>query len=136
MEPADIWPSLRVLYGLSLDLFTETRQAEAQIKSMLTLAATESDSGASAAASWNDLVLEASSGMTSGRSLRCQDLPAATLARHRAIATDDRRVLQVVAEHIAPALRFIRSFIQPALARHQHTCAAGKKDAGQGARHT
>jgi hypothetical protein len=106
---ADIWPFLRVLHVLSLDLHTETRQAEAQIKSMLALAATEGDPAASAAASWNDLVLEASTAMGSGRSLRRQDLPAATLARHRAIATDDRRVLQVLAEHTAPVLRFIRS---------------------------
>ena len=106
---ADLWPFLRVLHVLSLDLHSGTRQAEAQIKSMLALTVTESDPVAAAAASWNDLVVEASTAMGSGRSLRRQDLPAAALARHGVIATSDRRVLQALTDHTAPVLRSIRS---------------------------
>jgi hypothetical protein len=40
---ADIWPFLRALHVLSLDLHSSTRQTEAHIKSMLALTATDGD---------------------------------------------------------------------------------------------
>lgn len=106
---ADIWPFLRILHVVSLDLHSATRQAEAHIKSMLALTATEGDPVASAAASWNELVREASTAMAASRSLRREDLPAAMLARHGVIATNERRVLQALGDHTAPILRAIRS---------------------------
>ena len=51
---ADIW-LLRVLHVLSLDLHSSTRQAEAQMKSMLAHTVTEGDPVAAASASWNEL---------------------------------------------------------------------------------
>lgn len=108
---ADIWPFLRVLHVLSLDLHTGTLQAEAQIKSMLALTVTEGDPVASAAASWNELIVQASTAMDSGGSLRRDDLPAALRARHGVIATDDHRALRALAEHTAPVLGLIRSTV-------------------------
>jgi hypothetical protein len=105
----DIWPFIRVLHVVSLDLHSATRQAEAHIKSMLALTATEGDPVASAAASWNELVGEASAAMAASRSLRRDDLPAAILARHGVIGTNERRILQALADHTAPVLRAIRS---------------------------
>jgi hypothetical protein len=102
-------PFLRVLHVLSLDLHSTTRQAEVHLKSMLALTATEGDPVAGAAASWNELVAEASMAMAASRSLRRDDLPAAILARHGVIGTSERRVLQVLADHTAPVLRAIRS---------------------------
>ena len=106
---ADLWPFLRVLHVLSLDLHSSTRQTEAHIKSMLALTATEGDPVASAAASWNELVAEASTAMAASRSLRRDDLPAATRARQGVIGTNERRVLQALGDHTAPVLRAIRS---------------------------
>ena len=106
---ADIWPLLRVVHVLSLDLNNSTRQAEAHIKSTLALTVTEGDPVASAAASWNELVGEASLAMAASRSLRREDLPAAMLARHGVIGTNERRVLQALSDHTAPVLRAIRS---------------------------
>lgn len=109
VKVADIWPFLRALHVLSLDLHSSTRQTEAHIKSMLALTATDGDPVASAASSWNELVAEASTAMAAGRSLRRDDLPAATLARHGVIGTNERRALRALADHSAPVLRAICS---------------------------
>ena len=106
---ADIWPFLCTLHVLSLDLHSSTRQTEAHIRSMLALTATDGDPVASAGASWNELIVEASTAMVASRSLRRDDLPAATLARHGVIGTNERRVLQVLGDHTEPVLRAIRS---------------------------
>ena len=106
---ADIWPFLRALHVLSLDLHSSTRQTEAHIKSMLALTATDGDPVASAGASWNELIVEASTAMVASRSLRRDDLSAATLARHGVIGTNERRVLQALRDHTEPVLRAIRS---------------------------
>ena len=106
---ADIWPFLCALHVLSLDLHSSTRQTEAHIRSMLALTATEGDPVASAGASWNELIVEASTAMVASRSLRRHDLPAATLARHSVIGTNERRALQALGDHTEPVLRAIRS---------------------------
>ncbi|HEX4956314.1 MAG TPA: AAA family ATPase [Thermoanaerobaculia bacterium] len=105
----DIWPFLRALHVLSLDLHSSTRQTEAHIKSMLALTVTGGDPVASAAASWHELVGIASTAMVGSRSLRRDDLPTATLVRHGVIGTSERRVLRALADHTAPVLRAIRS---------------------------
>lgn len=112
---ADIWPFLRALHVLSLDLHTSTRQTEAHIRSMLALTATDGDAVASADASWNELVAEASTAMVASRSLRRDDLPAATRARHGVIGTNERRVLQALGDHTEPVLRAIRSTLGDSL---------------------
>ena len=106
---ADIWPFLRALHVLSLDLNSSTRQTEAHIRSMLALTATDGDPVASAGASWHELIVEASTAMVASRSLRRDGLPAATLARHGVIGTNERRVLQALGDHTEPVLRAIRS---------------------------
>jgi len=111
VSAADIWPFLRVLHVLSLDLHNSTRQAEAQMKSMLAHTVTEGDPVAAAAASWNELVGGASTAMAESRSLRREDLPAALQARHGAINANDQRVLRALKDHTAPVLRNIHSTI-------------------------
>lgn len=106
---ADIWSFLCTLHVLSLDLHSSTRQTEAHIRSMLALTATDGDPEANAGASWNELVVEASTAMVASRSLRREDLPAATLARHGVIGMNERRVLQALGDHTEPVLRAIRS---------------------------
>jgi hypothetical protein len=51
VRAADIWPFLRVLHVLSLDLHSSTRQTEAQIKSLLAHTVTDGDAVAGAAVS-------------------------------------------------------------------------------------
>jgi hypothetical protein len=112
---ADIWPFLRALHVLSLDLHSSTRQTEAHVKSMLALTATDGDPVANATSSWNELVAESSTAMAASRSLRRDELPAAALARHGVIGTNERRVLQALSDHTAPILRAIRSTVGPNL---------------------
>lgn len=112
---ADIWPFLCTLHVLSLDLHTPTRQTEAHIRSMLAFTATDGDPVASADASWNELIVEASTAMAVSCSLRRDDLPATTRARHGVIGTGERRVLQALSDHTKPVLRAIRSTLGDSL---------------------
>jgi hypothetical protein len=110
---ADIWPFLRVLHVLNLDLHSSTRQAETHVKSLLAHTVTEGDAIGAAAASWNDLVSVASTAMAEARTLRRADLPAALQARHTPISTNDQRVLRALKDHTGLILRTIRSTIGP-----------------------
>ena len=80
---ADIWPFLRLLHVLSLDLHTSTRQTEAQIKSLLAHTVIEGDASGVAEASWNALLPVASTAMSEARSLCRADLPTELQHRHR-----------------------------------------------------
>lgn len=108
---ADIWPFLRVLHVLSLDLDTSTRQTEAHIKSLLAHTATEGDAVGAAGASWNALLAIASTAMFEARSLRRADLPEELQQRHASLSTDDQRVLRALKDHTFPILQGIRSTI-------------------------
>lgn len=112
---ADVWPFLRVLHVLSLDLHTSTRQTEAQIKSLLAHTATEGEPLEVADASWNALLAIASNGMTEARRLRREDLPAELQQRHASLGTREQRVLRALGDHTDIILRGIRSTIGPDL---------------------
>ncbi|WP_256091683.1 nSTAND1 domain-containing NTPase [Candidatus Thiosymbion oneisti] len=108
---ADIWPFLRVLHVLSLDLHTSTRQTEAQIRSLLAYTVTEADAPGVADASWNALLALASTAMPEARSLCRADLPQELRNRHGSLSTDEQRILRALKDHTAPVLRRIRSTI-------------------------
>jgi hypothetical protein len=112
---ADVWPFLRVLHVLSLDLHTSTRQTEAQIKSLLAHTATEGEPLGVAGASWNTLLAIASTAMTEARGLRRDDLPAELRQRHASLDTNEQHVLRALREHTGLILRGIRSTIGPDL---------------------
>jgi hypothetical protein len=67
VSAADVWPFLRVLFVLSLDLNTSTRQTEAAIKTLLTHTAGEQEPLGAAEASWNALHREVGEGMPQAR---------------------------------------------------------------------
>lgn len=111
---ADIWPFLRLLHVLSLDLHTSTRQTEAQIKGLLAYTVTEgnaSNASGIAGATWNTLLGLASTAMSEARSLRRADLPEELQHRHGSLGTDEQRILRALKDHTAPILRRIRSTI-------------------------
>jgi hypothetical protein len=108
---ADIWPFLRVLHVLSLDLDTSTRQTESHIKSLLAHTATEGDGVSVADASWNALLDIASTAMSEARSLSRADLPEELQQRHASLSTNDQRVLRALKDHTFPILQGIRSTI-------------------------
>jgi hypothetical protein len=60
----DVWPFLRVLHVLPLDLNTATAQTESMIKTLLAHTAAESDALAAAEVSWNALLQVVGGGRT------------------------------------------------------------------------
>lgn len=108
---ADIWPFLRVLHVLSLDLTTSTRQTEAQIKNLLAITATDGDAVSTADNSWNELLTIASAGMSESRSFHRADLPKELRQHHAPVGANERSVLGALKDHTSLILDGIRSTI-------------------------
>jgi hypothetical protein len=111
----EIWPFLRILHVLNLDLGTGTRQTEAMIKTMLAHTTVESDVIRSADVSWNSLLTLVGAGMAEARSFRLGDLPEALRQRHSPLGGPDLRVLRSPDDHTALILAGIRSTIGESL---------------------
>lgn len=109
----DLWPFLRVLHVLSLDLHTSTRQTEAHIKTLLSLKSTEPDPVASATAAWDTLLGHASEAGPAARSLKRADLPAALVQAYGEVGAHEQRVLTALKNHTDFVLRKIRTTIGP-----------------------
>lgn len=110
----DLWPFLRVLHVLSLDLHTSTCQTEAHIKTLLALKSTDPDPVASAKAAWDYLLTFASEAGPAARSLKRADLPAALVQAYGDVGANERRVLTALQNHTDFVLRKIRTTIGPA----------------------
>jgi hypothetical protein len=110
----NLWPFLRVLHVLSLDLHTSTRQTEAHIKTLLALKSSDSDPVASANAAWDALLALASEAGPDARSLKRADLPAALVQAYGEVGVNEQRVLTALKNHTEFVLRTIRTTIGPA----------------------
>lgn len=109
----DLWPFLRVLHVLSLDLHTSTRQTEAHIKTLLALKATDPDPVASATSAWDALLTFASEAGPAARILKRGDLPAALVQAYGEVGATEQRVLTALKNHTEFVLRKIRTTIGP-----------------------
>lgn len=109
----DLWPFLRVLHVLSLDLHTTTRQTEAHIKTLLALKSTDPDPIASATAAWDALLTFASEAGPAARNLKRADLPATLVQAYGEVGTHEQRVLTALKNHTQFVLRKIRTTIGP-----------------------
>lgn len=109
----DLWPFLRVLHVLSLDLHTSTRQTEAHLKSLLALKSTDPDPVASATSAWDALLVFASEAGPAARSLKRADLPAALVQAYGEMGANEQRVLTALKNHTEFVLRKIRTTIGP-----------------------
>lgn len=107
----EIWPFLRLLYVLSLDLNTPTRQTEAQIKNLLAHTINEGDAAKVADDSWSALLALASTGMSEAQSLSLSDLPVELRQCHHALGATEQHILRSLQDHTIPVLRRIRSMI-------------------------
>lgn len=108
---AEIWPFLRVLHALSLDLDTSTRQTEVMIKNLLAHTAANSDAVSAADTSWNALLAIAADAMAEAHSFRRDDLPDSLRQRHSVVGGTEPRALQALKDHTDLILRGIRSTI-------------------------
>ena len=111
VSAADVWPFLRVLHVLSLDLNSSTRQTEAAIKTLLAHTTGEQDAVGAAEASWNALLREVGEGMPEARSFGWNDLPEALRQRHSPVGGAEQRALRALNDHSALILAGIRSTI-------------------------
>ena len=108
---SEVWPLLRVLHVLSLDLATSTRQTEVAMKTLLAHTADDQDPLAAAETTWNALLREVVDGMPQARSLSYEDLPAAVRQRHSKVADLEQRALRAMRDHSALIEDGIRSTI-------------------------
>jgi hypothetical protein len=109
LSRGDLWPFLRLLHVLSLDLSTPSGQAEAGIKSLLAYATTCIDGIGAAETTWNSLLVEVSSGMPEARRFAYNDLPQSVRERHSRIGSKDYLGLKALKDHSAVILRGIVS---------------------------
>jgi len=105
-----IWPFLRVLNVLNLDVGGDDSQTESSIKTLLQLTSTDG----SAEASWDALLRTAAEGMARASRYRRGDLPADLLRRH-SFADPGARLLRTLAERSQHLLARIQSTIGPGL---------------------
>jgi hypothetical protein len=107
----DLWPFLRVLHVLSLDLHTATRQTEAHIKTLLALKSIDPDPIASATPAWDALLTFASEAGPAARSLKRADLPAALVQAYGEMGAHEQRVVTALKNHTEFVLRKIHTKI-------------------------
>jgi hypothetical protein len=113
VDAAALWPFLRLLHVLSLDLNTATAQHEAHIKTLLAHTSNAPDAADAAGSSWNELLRFAGAAMPAARSLRRDDLPDILRQRHSGFAGTQDRVLRALHEHSLVVLEGIRTSIGP-----------------------
>ncbi len=107
----ELWPFLRVLHVLSLDLNTATRQTEAMVKSLLAHTTADHDPVGAADATWNALLRVIGEAMPEARDYRQLDLPESLRRRHTQIGSSEQRTLRALADHSGVILGGIRSTI-------------------------
>ena len=107
---SEIWPFLRVIHVLSLDLATDTGQAEAAMKSLLAYTAIGDDKGESVSRSWNELLAIGSTGAQTARTYTREDLPDTLKQRHNTCGLE-HPMLTALREHSAVIMKGIHSSI-------------------------
>lgn len=111
----EIWPFLRLLHVLSLDLNSDTGQTEAVIKTLLAHTSREQDALGSAEGTWNSLLREVGEGMPQARAYLYHDLPDSLRQRHSSVGAPEDGVLRALHDHSLLILDGIRDTIGSAL---------------------
>ena len=104
---AEIFPLLRVVHILSLDLATSTRQAEALMKSLLAFTATAQRKDDAAALTWNELIVLSAESAAGAKAFRRDDLPVQMVQRHSSCAAEQPMIV-ALREHSSFIMRGIR----------------------------
>ena len=107
---AEIFPLLKVLHILSLDLATSTRQMEALMKSLLAFTATAQQKEDAADRTWNELIVLSAEGAAVAKAFRRDDLPSQMVQRHSRCDAEQPMIV-ALREHSSVVMRGIRSTI-------------------------
>jgi hypothetical protein len=105
----DIWPFIKTIYIISLDLGTTTNQAVAQLKTLLAHTVTSRDPMGLAEDSWNSLLLVASTSIPNASRLLLKDLPEELRKRHEPLAGTAEMLLSALKNHMDPILNRIKT---------------------------
>ncbi|MBZ0185989.1 MAG: hypothetical protein K8F91_07005, partial [Candidatus Obscuribacterales bacterium] len=103
----ELWPFLRVLYILSLDLGTSTKQHESFAKNLLAHTCVVDDPIAAADSTWNALLREVGDGMGNARSFKYETLSKGLRKQHSPIQHQDHVALGQIEQHSAAILNRI-----------------------------
>lgn len=109
VSASELWPFLRVLHVLSLDLNTATQQTESSMKTLLAHTADGGDVIAAATDSWNVLLREVGEGMPTARRFRLEDLPESLRKRHSVVGGAGQQALRALGHHSSLILNGIRT---------------------------
>ena len=105
----ELWPFLRALDVLSLDLATSAGHDESQIKTLLDH--THSGAGRLADDTWNELLALAGAALETARSYRRDDLPDSLTGRHSALGRREEEAIRALEDHTEIVLQGISSTI-------------------------
>lgn len=108
---SDLWPFLRVLHVLSLDLHTATRQTEVMLRTLLAKTANEQNQIAASEATWNCLLREAGDGAPKACKYRRRNLPESVRLRHDEVGLSGYEMLSALRDHSAFILDDIKTSI-------------------------
>jgi hypothetical protein len=111
VSAAEVWPFLRVIHILSLDLNSPTRQTESMIKTLLAHTTGEQDTLGAAESTWNALLREVGEGMPGARSYLWDDLPEGLRQRHSSFGSNENQALRALRDHSTFIVDGIRSTI-------------------------
>ena len=115
LTATELWPFLRLLHVLSLDLSTATGHTEAIIKTLLGYTTNDSNPTAGAENSWNALVAMAGEAMSEAKAFRRDDLPVQLRQRHSLLGGPEQAALKALGDHTAIILGGIHSNIGKSL---------------------
>lgn len=122
---AEVWPFLKTLHVLSLDLTTSTAQVEGHVKTLLARATDEPDSRRAAEVTWNELLREAGDGLAQGKSYSRDSFPDTIRRRHRPVRTDERDAIAVL-DPLRQEIRNLSASIVSQLLPHITTTDANR----------
>lgn len=106
---SELWPFLRVLYLLSLDLNSSTSQHESMSKSLLAHTCELEDPLTAASNAWNSLLDEVGKGMGTARTFKFESLPKELRKQHSPVQHKDHVALDQLQKHSIGILKTIRS---------------------------
>ena len=105
----EVWPFLKALHLVSLDLNTSTAQTEALTKTLLAHTTREQDALGAANATWDALLTEVGQGMPQARSYTQNTLPEALRQRHSPLSGQDHGCLNELKAHSLVVLDGIKT---------------------------
>lgn len=119
----ELWPFLRLIHVMSLDLTTATAQSEAHVKTLLSLSGND-PAGHGAQATWQALVELAADRMQHAGAIVRETLPEVLRERHPPVVAASVSVLEALRDHSTTVLNGVRDTLGSDLRLPRETVVA------------